>query len=122
MQEDKRGRIRSNYDTTVALLFGEKTISSKHTKDISLNGLFVLTDHQVKIGDECKVIITLNSQVADLTLRLNAHVTRTTAEGIALTFKEMDIETYQHLKNIVLYNSDDPEAFLEQCQQRPGFR
>ena len=122
MQNEKRGRIRSKYDTTVAIIYNDQTISSKHTKDISLNGLFVITDHKIPQGQECKIVITLNSQVADLTLRLNAQVIRTTEEGVALNFKEMDIETYQHLKNIVLYNSEDPEAFLEQCQERPGFK
>ena len=55
-------------------------------------------------------------------LRLKAKIVRHTEEGMAIQFEEMEVETYQHLKNIILYNSDNPDDFLQQCNERPGFK
>lgn len=122
MKVEQRGRIRAKYDTTISITNGKETISTTSTCDISLNGIFILTKKRFALHDKCDLTLTLNSKVANLTLRLKCEVIRETNEGFAVTFEEMDIETYQHLKNIVLYNSDDPEAFLKQCQERPGFK
>lgn len=122
MKVEQRGRIRAKYDTTISITNGKETISTTSTCDISLNGIFILTKKRFALHDKCDLTLTLNSKVANLTLRLKCEVIRETDEGFAVTFEEMDIETYQHLKNIVLYNSDDPEAFLKQCQERPGFK
>jgi hypothetical protein len=122
MKETRRGRVRAKYDTNVAITDGKTTISSDHTQDISLNGVSIISNKSFPVGSECDLTITLNSTVAHLQLRLNCTVVREMENGFAVTFKEMDIETYQHLKNIILYNSDDPEAFLRQCEERPGFK
>ncbi len=122
MQGEQRGRIRAKYDTVVTITDGQSTISSTHTTDISLNGIFIITKKRLPLNTVCDLTITLNSQVANLVLRLKATIMRETEDGFAVSFQEMDIETYQHLKNIVLYNSQDPESFLKQCQERPGFK
>ncbi len=119
---EQRGRIRAKYDTSIKIITSNKTITSDHTRDISLNGISVITTEKLPLGTQCELELTLNSQVANLTLKLRGDVVREMEDGFAINFNEMDIETYQHLKNIVLYNTEDPESFLQQCQERPGFK
>lgn len=53
---------------------------------------------------------------------INARVVRLDEELAAFTFESMDIDAFAHLKNIVLYNTDQPDEFLKQCEDNPGFK
>ncbi len=119
---EARGRIRSEYHTTVTIKVNSQTVESAETKDISLNGVFIFTPTTFPLNTECDVILNFPGQMRHEPLHMKAIVARVTHEGMGLTFKEMDIETYQELKKIILYNNTDPDDFLDQCKKRPGFK
>jgi len=87
------------------------------TRDFSLKGLYVITGerdagarHVVPLlekGTLCKLELGLEGLSAPLTIM--ARVVRVDKGGIAFMFDEMDIETFLHLKNILYYNSGNPE-------------
>lgn len=122
MENNQRGRIRASFDTEIVIKKDDKIIVSNHTRDISLNGIFVVTKDRLEVDTICDLTIALNSHVTSLNLRLKAKIVRHSDDGMAVHFEEMELETYQHLKNIVLYNSENPEDFLQQCDERPGFK
>lgn len=39
---------------------------------------------------------------------------RLTDAGIAVEFKEMDLDSFTHLRNIIAQNTDDPDAAYEE--------
>ena len=44
---------------------------------------------------------------------MTGEVIRKTEEGIGIRFEEIDIDSFFHLKNIVYYNTDNPDLVAE---------
>jgi len=103
------------------VLVNDHPLKIKHSRDISLRGLFGETGYQVPLGTSCQVVIRLGGEDEELTLRIEAVVARVTPEGLGLEFTGMDPEAFQHLRNIVLYNSPDPDR-IEAEFRRPGIK
>ena len=53
--------------------------------------------------------ILLTGTSTRLALSIKGIVTRQDASGLGVVFDSMDIDSYFHLKNIVMYNASDPE-------------
>lgn len=115
-------RYRSDFKTEIKIVTQEKTITSGASKDISLNGIFVFCKEKLPEGTPCTIELFMNCKQDDRGIFLDGHITRVTSEGLGLAFDNMDVDTYEHLRKIVLYNARNPEDFLEQCEKRPGFK
>lgn len=76
------------------------------SKDLSLKGLFLDTDQIFKKGTRCVVDIVLTGTVEEMKLPIEGSIVRSGADGTAIEFDSMDVDTYSHLKNIVSYNKD----------------
>ena len=71
-------------------------------RDISLEGLNVSIDKELPVGRICGLEIVIRGPSSDLSLRTRGRVLRQDESGAAIKFTELDIDTYLHLKNIVL--------------------
>jgi len=83
-------------------------------ENISMNGMFMVTDEQLQPGEAVDISILLNGASPEIDITISARVSRIVAEGIAFTFDKIDLDSYTHLKNIVTYNSDDADKILEE--------
>lgn len=83
-------------------------------KDLSMNGLFMLTGERLQLGDPVDITIILTGTSPEINVNFNGEVSRIDENGIGFNFKKMDLESYTHLKNIVAYNIDDAEKVLEE--------
>ena len=118
----KNRRERADYSTSVVVKTKDKVIEGPVSHNISLNGIYIETSDHLPMDSHCQIEITLGASSDGLKLQMDAKVVRNDDKGIGLTFEIMDIETFRHLKNIVLYNSDDPSKFVAQCDDLPGFK
>ena len=104
--QDRRRHIRVDFSTRIVLMTGDTEIEAKgSSKDLSLKGVFVNTDKKIEIGSGCNVKIFLTGGVGEIELAMEARVARVVDTGLGLSFEAMDVDSYTHLKNIVLYNS-----------------
>ncbi len=119
---ERRKNLRVSFKTSVCikpLLHDIQTICSDHTRDISLRGLYCYTDQILPLGTPCEVELRLSGSSSDLKLYMQADVVRADEHGMAFKFNEMDLDSMLHLKNLLYYNSGDPdridsELFLDQ--------
>ena len=79
------------------------------SRDLSLNGIFVTTDHKIPLQSPCRVKILLSGMKPPLFLEMEGRIVRSDASGMAITFESMDLDSYTHLKNIVRYNVSTPD-------------
>jgi len=112
--EERRRNVRVIFRTSVSVTEtgeGARTVSveKEGTRDISLQGLYVLTSEPFPAGTECMVNLRLTGSSSDLQLDILGTVVRTDDTGMAIKFESMDIDALIHLKNILYYNSGDPE-------------
>jgi hypothetical protein len=75
--------------------------------DLSLQGLACLPDPHLHKNKCCQVVISLSP---DIRAVIKARVVRVGEDGAAIDFLSTDPESFYHLKKIVEYHSQNPEA------------
>jgi hypothetical protein len=107
---NQRRRTRVPFQTRVQFMIQGKELVSSDSKDLSLTGVYFITALRPEKGMTGEVEITLGLGIHPLTLRLKGLVTRADENGIGVRFLEMDPTAFVHLKNLLYYNTGDPEA------------
>ena len=120
---DKKGKVRGKFKTRVDISYPNLSIENCKSKDISVNGVFIISKERPLIDTLCDVTIILESGVIEpIRMKLDGKIVRYDEDGFAVTFLKMDSTTFFHLKNIVKYNTENIEEFLEQCRKNVGFK
>ncbi len=115
MEEERRTRTRVDFTTQVIVKTDESEIVAEaNSEDISIKGLFVNTEERIPVGTPCDIEILLTGTSTRLALTIKGIITRQDASGLGIAFDSMDLDSYVHLKNIVLYNASDPEDIEEE--------
>ncbi|MDR2560929.1 MAG: PilZ domain-containing protein [Holophagales bacterium] len=74
--------------------------------NLSLGGVFLVTDQQLPVGEVADILIALDDQPEN-SVEMTGKVARATEEGIAFNFEKIDYDSFIHLKNLVALNSGD---------------
>ena len=119
-EPDRRGRTRVGYHGRAEIWLEGSRIPEAILRDISINGLFAETGEKAEIGRPCEVVILLGPGDGQA-VRIEGRISRSEETGFAIEFKAIDPESYDHLRNIVLYNSPEPDR-IEAELARPGIR
>lgn len=106
---NKRRNTRVRFETTADLFFSDQTIANCSTKDLSINGVMILGLKGRVLGEECEFRLHLGGGKPHIVLAIKSRISRITEEGTALHFYEIELESFQHLKNIIYYNSENPD-------------
>ncbi len=111
MDAEKRHNTRVPFHTTITVRFPDKTFDRCETLDLSLKGVFVkgVTGPRTQ-GDMCELSLHLSGTSSDLSLNMKGEVVGVREDGVGLHFNEIDLDSFYHLKNILYYNSEDPDA------------
>lgn len=96
-----------------------RIIEGDASKDVSLQGLFVVTEDKLSPGEACRVTIHLDGTQG---ISVAAQVTRITDEGFAVEFSSIPIEDYDHLRNLVLYNSGHVDRTEAEFDEHLGLK
>ena len=86
-------------------------------RDLSIRGLFLCTEQAAEVvgsdgrrplqeEEEVYVKFWLVADEPEWELSLKASLMRIEDSGVGLQFKEIGIDVFTHLKNIVMYNND----------------
>lgn len=109
-ESEKRNKPRVHYKTDILVKLDKFEVRALgNSRDLSLNGIFIKADDDIPVGTECMVEISLSGTTESLPLTMQGTVVRKEASGIGISFNSMDIDSYTHLKNLVRYNSEDPD-------------
>ncbi|MBW2020589.1 MAG: PilZ domain-containing protein [Deltaproteobacteria bacterium] len=110
MDEEKRKKTRVHFRTQVILKTDESEIVAEaNSKDISMKGIFVNTEKKIPVGTPCDIEILLTGTSTKLALTVKGVIKRQDASGLGVAFDSIDLDSYIHLKNIIMYNASDPE-------------
>lgn len=85
--------------------------------NFSLKGMFVKTEHTLENGTSVFSTVKLTGTNSSLIIQLKGRVVRTTPEGIGIFFEEMDLDSFIHLKNIIDYNTADPDKVKDEFME-----
>ena len=77
-------------------------------RDLSFNGLFIETDQDIPSSQEVVISIAFESKDTSLGLVVQAKALRRDYDGMAFQFGSIELDSFSTLKQLILYNSDDP--------------
>lgn len=90
-------------------------------QNLGLEGGFFQTASPPEVGRSCEIRVFLSG--TDLQVRASARVLRHGPGGCALRFEELiGLESLDHLRNLVLYNSDHPQRVEREIHAHLGLR
>lgn len=84
-------------------------------ENISLQGVFVRCHPQVSLGAPCEVLIYADELPHRALVHADGTVVRADPEGLAIHFRTVfGDNSFEHLKKLVLYNSESDSQQIEQ--------
>ncbi|HHN74722.1 MAG TPA: PilZ domain-containing protein [Acidobacteria bacterium] len=90
------------------------------TRDLCMKGVYVMDPETLPEGTSCEVTLWLGE--GEVRLTLAGKVVRSEAQGMAIEFLEMPVESYEHLQRLVLYNSNDVAQVERELKEHCGIR
>jgi hypothetical protein len=85
--------------------------------NLSLSGIFLVTDQRIPIGEIVAILIALDDQPEN-SVEMTGKVARVTEGGIAFNFDKIDYDSFIHLKNLVALNSGDEGKIQDEMVDR----
>jgi len=128
MDTEKRKNIRIDFKTRVVLkCAGEKISSDADSRDISLKGMFIKTEQRLAAGTPCDLELILAGVSTNLTLAIKGKIIRQEEDGLGVSFQGIDLDSYWHLQNLLLYNAQEPDEIEKEFPRSleesvPGFK
>src|SRR5690349_12665264 len=104
---DRRTFLRVPFRIEVTLRGDHTTVVSADVRNVSLRGLYARAPGRLPPGSRCDVLLTLGSPDSDVQLALRGRVARVDRGGMGVEFLDMGLDTFYHLRNLVLFNSSD---------------
>lgn len=110
---DRRECTRTIF-RSVATLTADDISAAGEVADLSMSGMFVAADQPIPAGTDLDAEIRLTGSSTSLAIRCAARVVRCNDNGLAVSFGEMDLDSFVHLRNVISYASGDPDRFAEE--------
>ncbi|MFT5288080.1 MAG: hypothetical protein ACI8QS_001822 [Planctomycetota bacterium] len=111
-------RIKTQLDVDVRSAGGLEF--SCDTQDISYQGLFLATDLPLPEGEEIDVTLWLGARNSSIQLQVQGVVTRGTNEGFGVQISEVTQGAFEHLRQLILLTSPDPDESDQQIMRDLG--
>jgi len=117
----KRGFSRSKVRVRVKLSSNDGGLPIEgEAEDLSMNGVFIRCQSRIPKDHPCHIEINMDDLVR---VDATGTVARLSEDGIAVTFNEInDMESFEHLQQLVLYNNTNPEQVLDEAKHHRGIR
>ena len=113
-------RVLTRMDVTIYCPGG--LIASGQARDIALRGVYVEAECEMQAGSPCSIEIVLAHAPEGPKIQASGKIARVDPAGIAIEFTEIPFDSLGHLRNLVLYNSTDPDAVEHEFEQHVGLR
>lgn len=118
----KREFLRAPTSLSVELQVEGETIVAQ-VINVSLNGVLIKYPHDVVLGTPCRVALLLTETVPVVRIEASGRFVRSDASGVAVHFDKIEgIESYWHLRTLILANADDPAEAEEEFEAHWGIR
>lgn len=90
----------------------EKRIGN--TECVSMNGLFIECENPFPLGTHCVVTLLVSGQGSDVLVHARGKITFVNEAGMAAQLvSHLGMESYNHLRNLVLYNAAEESEQVE---------
>ncbi len=120
---DKRRFQRINFKADVSFVRLAYGIEGQgKIRDLALGGIFLENPTQYpELNEILEITLSLENYGQEMKVLLKGEVVRVEeGKGIAIKFLEIDPQSFNHLKNILYFNSPDPDKVWKEIQRFLG--
>jgi hypothetical protein len=97
--------------------------TSYQVKDVSLKGLYLHCENPLPVGAACRVALLLGDKDNPVRIEVGGKVARVDKTGMGLEITDIiGVQSFEHLRNLVLYNSPDPNQVEQEFQDHIGIK
>lgn len=121
---DKRKHQRLEISVGALVTVGDSRKYKGTTKNISFSGAYIQLEQEniPEIGTSCIVTLTLQEGEEPVTISFKSRVKHHKGTRIGLEFQAIFSEDYNDFVYLMVNNSPDPDALLEEISRNPGIK
>lgn len=97
-------------------------VLTAEVNNLSLRGCHVSTFDPLAAGGRYHLTLFVEDDERALHFQVEARIVRSDQDGMGVEFMEMPLESYEHLRNMVLLNAADPEQVEREFHQHIGLK
>ena len=105
---EKRNFARIPFQTKAIVRSKDATVIGI-VENLSLDGIFLKTPEKLRINRIVKIELIFTGTSSQLSILLDGKIMRHENTGMAIQFKNVDVDAFLHLKNLISYNSSQME-------------
>jgi hypothetical protein len=118
---EKREFTRVPISFQVRMTVGGEVLGSCTINDLSMKGMLVLTEGSYPLGTPCEATLVLVE--GEVEIHTSGTVAAHHPKGFGMEFTTIDgLDSYIHLRNLVLFNTGDVEKVEGEFQAHAGIR
>jgi hypothetical protein len=108
--KNRREFLRVPLHFTLDVLADEKGQTVLKSQDLSLRGVYLSGALPQKLGESCELKLHLGEGDDAICIEIMGRIVRVDETGVGVEFLSVKgAAALAHLRNLILYNSDDPE-------------
>lgn len=98
---------------------GDLHITGAAAESLSMKGMFLACTEQLPEGTDCQITLLLGD--GEIRVQAGGRVIHAYPGGLALQFTQiLGLESFDHLRKLVLYNAPDPGLVEEELNTSTG--
>ncbi|MFH2218386.1 MAG: PilZ domain-containing protein [Pseudomonadota bacterium] len=120
MTDDRRKFTRVPFKVDAEITVDDVFFKVKELSNLSIGGCLVPITADFEEGTVCHVEILLSGTNSDMSIRIDGEIKRSAPGTLAVKFTRIDPDSLFHLRNIIRYNSSDPDSVDREITDHPG--
>jgi len=109
---EKRNFDRIPFQTKAIVRSKDATVIGI-VENLSLDGIFLKTPEKLKLNRIVKIELLFTGTSSQLSILLDGKIMRHENTGMAIQFKDIDMDAFLHLKNLISYNTNQVEKLKD---------
>ena len=118
---EKRSSARIPFKTKAIVRHKDSTVIGI-VENLSLAGIFLKTPEKLALKRVVKIELLFTGTSSQISILLDGKITRHENIGMGIEFRNIDLDAYFHLKNLIEYNTDKIDKAKEEFEEFVGMK
>ena len=120
---ERREFLRVPLRLEIQLTGGHELVIRTSTKDLSLRGVLISRQEELREGEDCELCLVLGEGPQAVHVEILGRVARSGADGVGVEFLGIrGAESLDHLRRLVLHNAPDVRLAEEEIRGHRGLK
>jgi len=105
----RRHFTRVPFKTQALVKHGNRVIAGE-VENLSLKGMFVRASEKIDVDEVVEIEVKFSGASSRLAMNLNGIIRWHNDKGVGIQIKDIDLDSFIHLRNVVAYNTGDKDS------------